>query len=144
MRKHAFAGRNTQQALVELAILNEPPKNSLFQEQKCPLKIEPDTYENSDKFLTILEKGTLFIPSNKFSTFSKSIFISIILSADDSKCHLPTIDRSATTTLSESSKIISIKLDIDEHMLKELLGRFLVPGLAFLLFLIILALFLLP
>ena len=81
------------------------------QNRQCPLKHQPENVESSQMFATALQKGTLTIPTNKFM-FNQTLFISIFILPDDTKCNLPGWQNTVTNLTFERHKRISVKLTI--------------------------------
>ena len=81
------------------------------QNRQCPLKHQLENVESSQMFATALQKGTLTIPTNKFM-FNQTLFISIFILPDDTKCNLPGWQNTVTNLTFERHKLISVKLTI--------------------------------
>ena len=82
-----------------------------FQYRQCPLKHKPENVESSQMFATALAKGTLTIPTKKFQ-FNQTLFISIFILPDDTKCHLPGWQNTVKNLMFERHKLVSVKLTI--------------------------------
>lgn len=59
-----------------------------FQGNKCPLQNEIDTAKNSDKWMTVLEKGTTTLRQDR-EPFSGAFYVSVVVLEEDSDCYLP-------------------------------------------------------